>query len=56
MKQIKLNLLRQERENRDWTQDMLATFSGLSSRTIQRIESGGTATPETAKALAVSEY
>lgn len=52
MKQIKLNLLRQERENRDWTQDMLATFSGLSSRTIQRIESGGTATPETAKALA----
>ncbi len=35
-----------------WTQAELAEFSGLSQRTIQRIEKGQAATAETAKCLA----
>jgi len=35
-----------------WSQDELATASGLSVRTIQRVEKSGTASLETTKALA----
>ncbi len=35
-----------------WSQDELATASGLSVRTIQRVEKNGTASLETTKALA----
>lgn len=35
-----------------WTQAQLAEFSGLSQRTIQRLEKGQAATAETAKCLA----
>ncbi|WP_340678988.1 helix-turn-helix transcriptional regulator [Paraglaciecola sp.] len=35
-----------------WSQDELATASGLSIRTIQRVEKSGTASLETTKALA----
>jgi len=46
------SLIRSERENRGWTQDHLATVSGLSLRTIQRIEKTGTASLESVTALA----
>lgn len=37
---------------KSWTQAQLAEFSGVSQRTIQRIEKGHPATAETAKCLA----
>ena len=37
-----------------WTQEDLAAASGLSSRTIQRVESQGTASLDTLKALAAA--
>lgn len=40
------------RLQRGWSQQQLAEFSGLSSRTIQRIEAGQPASPETLKSLA----
>ncbi len=40
------------RIERGWTQAQLADFSGVSQRTIQRIEKGQPATAETAKCLA----
>ncbi|MBR7799251.1 helix-turn-helix domain-containing protein [Undibacterium fentianense] len=40
------------RNERGWTQAQLAEFSGVSQRTIQRIEKGQAATAETAKCLA----
>jgi len=46
------NLIRAERENRGWTQDHLAKVSGLSLRTIQRIEKTGSASLESVMALA----
>lgn len=45
-------LLKQKRLERGWTQLQLAEFSGLSLRTIQRLEKGSTATKETLKCLA----
>lgn len=44
--------IRQLRTARAWSQDHLATVSGLSLRTVQRVESVGTASPETCMALA----
>ena len=44
--------LRQMRLNRGWSQGQLAEFSGLSLRTIQRIEKGSKPTMESLKALA----
>lgn len=45
-------LVKSERTRRAWSQDHLATVSGLSLRTIQRIEKTGSASFESAQALA----
>lgn len=45
-------IVRKLRLQRAWSQDQLAEFSGLSVRTIQRVERGRRASLETAKALA----
>lgn len=44
-------LVRKLRLQRGWTQDQLAGIADLSVRTIQRIERGGPASLETARAL-----
>jgi len=46
------NMIRSERENRGWSQSHLAQVSGLSLRTIQRIEKTGSASFESVTALA----
>ncbi|CAA6606032.1 conserved hypothetical protein [Rhodospirillaceae bacterium LM-1] len=48
------NSLKQLRLDKGWTQEQLAGISGVSVRTIQRIEQGGTAGLESAKALAAA--
>jgi len=50
--QIDGNKIRTEREKRAWSQEHLAEVAGLSLRTVQRIESSGAASYETARALA----
>ena len=45
-------LIRKRRLDKGWTQSQLAEFSGLSLRTIQRIEKGQKPTVESQKALA----
>ena len=45
-------LIRAEREKRGWSQEHLASVAGLSLRTIQRLEKAGTASFESATALA----
>jgi len=45
-------LIRQERESRAWSQEHLAEVTGLALRTIQRIESTGSASYESATAIA----
>lgn len=42
------------RERRAWSQEQLAQVAGLNVRTVQRIESGGSASLETRMALAVA--
>jgi transcriptional regulator with XRE-family HTH domain len=49
---IKRDILRRERELRAWTQSHLAEVADLSMRTVQRIESTGDASMESASALA----
>jgi transcriptional regulator with XRE-family HTH domain len=49
---IDANRIRSERERRAWSQEHLAEVAALSLRTVQRIESSGAASFETAKALA----
>ena len=44
--------IRAERERRAWSQEHLATVSGLGLRTIQRIEKTGAASFESVRALA----
>ena len=44
--------VRRLRLQRGWSQEQLAEMTGLSVRTIQRVEQGGTPSLETAKALA----
>lgn len=44
--------IRAERERRAWSQEHLADVSGLSLRTIQRVETAGAASFETARSLA----
>lgn len=44
--------VRSERERRAWSQEHLAEVSGLSLRTVQRIETTGSASFESARALA----
>src|SRR5688500_16979022 len=50
--QIDASKVRAERERQAWSQEHLAEVAGLSLRTIQRVESAGTASFETARALA----
>jgi transcriptional regulator with XRE-family HTH domain len=50
--QIEASKVRAERERRAWSQEQLAEVSGLSLRTIQRVETSGSASFETARALA----
>jgi len=45
-------VVRKLREQRNWSQEQLATMTGLSTRTIQRIESGNKASLESLKSLA----
>jgi len=53
---MKLNAerIRALREQRAWSQEHLATVAGLSTRTLQRIEAGAAASPETGLALAAA--
>ncbi|PKF56434.1 XRE family transcriptional regulator [Alteromonadales bacterium alter-6D02] len=46
------NTIKKLRVSKCWSQDELASASGLSVRTIQRVEKSGTASLETTKALA----
>jgi len=50
--QINATKIRAERERRAWSQEHLAEASGLSLRTVQRVETSGAASFETARALA----
>lgn len=45
-------LIRSERRKRGWSQEHLAALAGLGVRTIQRLESSGVASSESAKSLA----
>jgi len=45
-------LIRELRKKRSWSQDQLAIATGLSLRTIQRIENAGTSSLESSQALA----
>ena len=49
---INKEFLRQQREQRGWTQSHLAEIADLSLRTVQRIETSGIASKESAMALA----
>ncbi len=44
--------IRLERQKRSWTQEQLAERAGLATRTVQRIESGADASPETLRLIA----
>lgn len=52
MQNVTLSELKRLREGMGWTQEMLKDASTISIRTIQRIESGGHTSVETAKSLA----
>lgn len=45
-------IVKKLRDKNSWSQEQLAAFSGLSLRTIQRIEAGNTASLETLKSIA----
>jgi len=49
---VKSSLIRKYRAEHLWSQDQLAQVSGLSLRTIQRLEARGSASQETIKAMA----
>ena len=49
---IDAELVKRMREERSWSQEHLATVAGVSLRTIQRLESEGSASLETRMALA----
>ena len=51
---IKTEVLLRARKQRSWSQDELAIASGLNLRTIQRIESEGSASLQSRKALAAA--
>ena len=50
--QINSARLRELRAARQWSQDQLASLSGLNLRTIQRLESGAKVSTESLRALA----
>lgn len=52
--QINTQLVLALRKKRSWSQEELATASGLNLRTIQRIESDGVASLQSRKALAAA--
>jgi len=52
--QLNKEQLRRERELRAWSQSHLAEVAGLSMRTVQRIENSGSASLESAKAIAAA--
>ena len=51
---VNSSLIKQLRNQRAWSQDQLSLISGISHRTIQRIESSGTCSLESLRALAVA--
>lgn len=51
---INKELVKKLRSERSWSQDQLATISGLSIRTIQRVESEGSGSLESKRALAAA--
>ena len=51
---VNADLVAKLRRERSWSQDELATDSGLNLRTIQRIEKDGTASLQSRKALAAA--
>jgi transcriptional regulator with XRE-family HTH domain len=50
------NKVRTLREEKSWSQEHLANASGLSARTVQRVESAGVGSAETRLALAAIKY
>lgn len=48
---INASIVKEERTHRGWTQQQLADVSGLSLRTIQRVENQGQGSMETCSAL-----
>lgn len=54
MSNIALENLQHLRISNNWSQELLSELSGISTRTIQRIESGKKSSQETAKALAAT--
>lgn len=51
---IDTDLIKKLRNERTWSQEQLSSISGLSLRTIQRIENEGRCSQESKKALAVT--
>ena len=49
---VDATLVKRLREAKSWSQEHLATVAGVSHRTVQRVESDGTASLETRMALA----
>ena len=49
-----MHIIRQLRLDRGWSQEELAAISGVSVRTIQRLENGGRASLETLKCMAAA--
>lgn len=49
---INSGLIRELRQQQSWSQNQLATVSGLSLRTVQRVEKTGVCSLETSRALA----
>ncbi|MEL7023949.1 MAG: helix-turn-helix transcriptional regulator [Pseudomonadota bacterium] len=49
---IAISLVKRLRAEKGWSQDELAIASGLSTRTVQRIESDGACSPGSLKSLA----
>ena len=47
-------IVKRLRDKKGWSQEQLAEFSGLSLRTIQRVEAGNRASLETLKSLAAT--
>lgn len=54
MSHVTLNRLKQFRKQKGWTQERLASIADVSLRTVQRIEGGKPASPDTAMALAAA--
>lgn len=51
---IDTNLLKRERNKRAWSQEHLAQVAGLGLRTVQRIESSGSASNESIASIATA--